>query len=86
MLYNRVRHNIALLYYLLTGENQMKPWYESKMVWVGVATVLLGVIPLVQEMIAKGPIDVNSVLTVISGAIVVILRVWTNSPIEPIEK
>jgi hypothetical protein len=65
---------------------ETKPWYTSKLVWIGVATVLLGVIPLVQEMISKGPIDVNSVLTVISGAIVVILRVWTNTPIEPISK
>jgi hypothetical protein len=63
-----------------------KQWYESKLVWVGVATVLLGVIPLVQEMLAKGPVSIDSVLTVISGAIVVILRVWTNTPIAPIQK
>lgn len=65
---------------------ETKAWYNSKMVWIGIATVLLGVIPLVQEMIAKGPVDLNSVLTVVSGAIVVILRVWTNSPIDPIKK
>ena len=65
---------------------ETKPWYESKLLWVGVLTVLLGIIPLVQEMLLKGPIDLNSILTVVSGAIVILLRVWTNDPIAPISK
>jgi hypothetical protein len=64
---------------------ETKKWYESKLVWVGIATCVLGIIPLIQEMIAKGPVGVDSILTVISGAIVVILRVWTDTPIKPIE-
>ena len=60
-----------------------KPWYQSKVVWLGVATTLLGVIPVIQEMIAKSPVNADSVLTALAGAIVVILRVWfTNAPIE----
>jgi hypothetical protein len=63
-----------------------KKWYESKLVWLGVLTALLGIIPLVQEMIAKGPVDVTAILTLISGIVVVVLRVWTNTPIDPIQK
>jgi hypothetical protein len=63
-----------------------KAWYTSKMVWLGVLTALLGIIPLVQEMIAKGPVDLVAVLTLISGVIMVVLRVITNTPIAPIEK
>jgi len=65
---------------------ETKAWYTSKMVWLGVLTALLGIIPLVQEMIAKGPVDLVAVLTLISGVIMVVLRVITNTPIAPIEK
>jgi hypothetical protein len=64
----------------------MKNWYESKLVWMGVLTALLGIIPLVQEMISKGPVDATALLTLLSGVIVVVLRVWTNTPIDPIQK
>jgi hypothetical protein len=63
-----------------------KPWYQSKLVWMGVLTALLGIIPLVQEMIDKGPVDTTAILTLVSGVIVIALRVWTNSPINPIQK
>jgi hypothetical protein len=63
-----------------------KPWYQSKLVWMGVLTALLGIIPLVQEMINKGPVDTTAILTLVSGVIVIALRVWTNSPINPIQK
>jgi hypothetical protein len=64
----------------------MKNWYESKLVWMGVLTALLGIIPLVQEMVSKGPVDFTAVLTLLSGVIVVVLRVWTSQPIDPIQK
>jgi hypothetical protein len=63
-----------------------KAWYQSKLVWMGVLTALLGIIPLVQEMIDKGPVDTTAILTLVSGVIVIALRVWTNSPINPIQK
>jgi hypothetical protein len=65
---------------------ETKKWYQSKLVWMGVLTALLGIIPLVQEMIDKGPVDTTAILTLVSGVIVIALRVWTNSPINPIQK
>jgi len=65
---------------------ETEAWYESKMLWVGVGTTLLRVIPLIQEMIAQGPVDLTAVLTLVSGVVIVLLRVWTSDPIAPIEK
>jgi len=62
---------------------QTKTWYTSKLFWVGVLITLQGIIPLVQDMLNKGPITADSVLVLLSGLTVVVLRVWfTDTPIQ----
>jgi len=62
----------------------MKPWYQSKIVWLGVITTLMGVLPLV-----AGFIDTQSVndpaawITLVIGILTVVSRVWfTDTQIE----
>ena len=60
----------------------MKAWYQSKLIWLGILITLQGAIPLVQEMLAKGPVDSQSVLALVSGILVIVIRVWfTDSQI-----
>lgn len=60
-----------------------KNWYESKLVWMSIITTLIGALGVVQEIIAKGPVDVNAVILIASGILGVVLRVWfTSQPIK----
>lgn len=65
---------------------ETKKWYTSKMIWLGFLTALLGIIPLVQELLSQTEITSVAILTTVSGIIMVILRVVANEPIKPIEK
>jgi hypothetical protein len=59
-----------------------KKWYASKMVWLGILITLQGLIPLVVEFLEKGPVSPAAVGSLLSGILVVILRVWfVDSPI-----
>ena len=57
-----------------------KPWYASKVVWMGVITTLLGVLPLVNvyaNVVAPQTVTiVAGTGALISGILTVILRVW----------
>ena len=64
----------------------MKKWYESKMIWVGVLVTIQGAIPLVVDFLNQGVFSTPAFLVMTSGIITVLLRVWTNDPIQPIEK
>jgi hypothetical protein len=62
---------------------ETKAWYESKIVWAGVVTTLIGALGVVQEVLAKGPVDQNAVILMASGVLTVIFRVWfTTSAIK----
>ena len=65
---------------------ETKKWYESKLVWLGVLVALQGIIPLVIDLVQKGQFDATGFLTLLSGIILVVLRVITNDPILPIQK
>ena len=56
-----------------------KAWYESKLVWAGVVTTLIGALGVVQEVMAAGPVDYNAVILMASGILTVIFRVWFTS-------
>jgi hypothetical protein len=63
-----------------------KKWYQSKVVWLGVLTTLLGVFPLINEYVKviapAALITVEASLTLIAGIVTVILRIWfTDQPI-----
>lgn len=53
-----------------------KKWYKSKLVWLGVIITLQGMIPLLIELVNKQVITVADMLTLFSGALVIVLRVW----------
>ena len=63
-----------------------KPWYQSKVIWLGVATVLVGIVPLaVQLAQAISPDNVTietAVGAFLVGVLNIILRVGTNSTIS----
>lgn len=62
----------------------MKPWYQSKIVWLGVIQTLLGALDVVKDALSKGsdltPLDFSLIA---SGVLTVIMRVWfTDTAIE----
>ena len=60
-----------------------KKWYQSKLVWLGVITTLLGVLPLVQQLVSQASIQPADFVALFSGILTVILRVWfTNTEIS----
>lgn len=60
----------------------MKKWYESKLVWLGVIQSLIGMLAVLGEYLSKGDFSPVAVVTLVSGFLTVILRVWfTNTVI-----
>ena len=58
------------------SDKNTKPWYASKLVWLGFLLFLMGVVPVLQELFAGGGIDVEKALTAIGGLLAVVFRVW----------
>jgi hypothetical protein len=66
--------------------NQIK-WYQSYTVWSGVLVMLLGLIPLANELLKvvapSAIIVVDAVITFLAGVLVIVLRIWnTNTVIK----
>jgi hypothetical protein len=64
-------------------------WWQSKIVWAGVVSTLLGAIPIVQSALpqligAANPVDLwTGILGVIAGVSTVVFRIWfTTSQIS----
>ena len=58
------------------------PWYKSKLTWLGVIMTLLGVLPLVQSLLAQTVIAPADFVALFGGILTVVLRVWfTDAPI-----
>jgi hypothetical protein len=53
-----------------------KPWYQSKIIWLGVLMTLLGVVPLVNSLLQKGVPAPTDFVELAGGILTVILRVW----------
>ena len=53
-----------------------KFWYESKLVWLGVITTLIGALQLVAEFLKAGTFSPDSVVLLVVGILGVVLRVW----------
>jgi hypothetical protein len=57
-----------------------KKWYQSKLVWTGVLTTVLGILPLVAtyvKLIAPTTaLIVDGTVVLISGIATVVIRVW----------
>jgi hypothetical protein len=54
----------------------MKPWYQSKIVLAGIVTTLISILPLVGELLNQADITPTSIITLITGALTVIFRIW----------
>jgi hypothetical protein len=67
-----------------------KVWWKSKIVWTSVGVILLGLIPLANEFLKvvapSALVIVDAVLTFVAGVIILICRVITDNPIDPIAK
>jgi Na+-translocating ferredoxin:NAD+ oxidoreductase RnfG subunit len=56
--------------------NTVIPWYKSKVVWAGVVQTLIGILGILAELLAKATITPDAVVLAVSGALVVIFRIW----------
>ena len=65
---------------------QIKKWYQSKIFWASVVTILIGIVPLGLEFartIAPNSVTtIAAVATLVSGALTLVWRVFfTDQPI-----
>jgi hypothetical protein len=56
----------------------IKPWYQSKTIWIGILTTLAGIIPLVVELINKQAFDAGAIAAVVLGIMQIVRRVWLD--------
>jgi hypothetical protein len=61
----------------------MKKWYQSKMVWLGIITTLIGALGLVSDLLGKPTVSPQDITLLLSGILGIVLRVWfTTQPVE----
>lgn len=53
-----------------------KPWYQSKLVWLGVITTLIGVLEVVGIWLEAAQFQPQDFVVLAVGVLTVILRVW----------
>lgn len=53
-----------------------KPWYRSKLVWLGVIQTLIGCLALLADFLGAGSYTPQAVTILVMGALTVALRVW----------
>lgn len=56
----------------------MKKWYESKTMWVGIATAIIGLVSTHQDII---PEPYKSYALALSGVLTILMRLMTGKPI-----
>jgi len=54
----------------------MKPWYQSKLVWLGVLECAIGILGLVAAYLQNGSFTPADFVLLVSGALTVVLRVF----------
>lgn len=59
-----------------------KQWWKSKTVWLGILTVLIGILEVLYAWLIAGDFSTSGVVLFISGAMGVVLRFLTTQPIE----
>ena len=61
----------------------MKKWYQSKMVWLGIITTLIGALSLVSDLLNKPTVSPQDIILLLSGILGIVLRVWfTTQPVS----
>ena len=59
----------------------MKPWYQSKTLWVGVLSALTGIATLAIEFINKSDFSPVAIVAFVYGVVMIILRIFTTQAI-----
>jgi hypothetical protein len=67
---------------------ELKPWWKSKLIWTGLAMSLMGILPLINDLvkvISPDSLIITQAIIVFAGGIItVLLRIWFDqaSPID----
>lgn len=67
---------------------ELKPWWKSKLILTGIAMSLMGVLPLINELVKvispDSLIVTQAIIVFVGGVITILLRVWFDqaSPID----
>jgi hypothetical protein len=62
---------------------ETKPWYESKLTWLGILQVGIAFGTLLSEFLTKGIYDPASITLLVTGLLTIIIRVFfTSQPIQ----
>jgi hypothetical protein len=60
-----------------------KPWYQSKIVLVGILQTVIGSLSLVADLLGKSQITPQDATLLSVGILTVVLRIWfTDLPIQ----
>ena len=58
---------------------ETKPFWKSKIVWLGIIQTVIGALGVAQDYMAKGVIGPNEIILIATGILTVVLRVWFTS-------
>jgi hypothetical protein len=61
---------------------ESKKWYLSKTLWIGVLTIVISILMLVSQFLTAGNFDPASIVSLVSGGLMVILRFLSNTSIN----
>ena len=53
-----------------------KPWYQSKLVWLGIIQTLIGIAGLLADFFGAGNFTAQAITLLVMGALTVVMRVW----------
>jgi hypothetical protein len=59
-----------------------KQWWKSKTVWLGILTVVAGLLDVLYSWIVAGDFSSSGIVLLVSGAVGVLLRFLTTQPVE----
>lgn len=59
-----------------------KQWYQSKTIWIGVLSFLIGLTGLLVPFFKEAVFTAASITALVEGALMIVLRLVTNQPIN----
>jgi hypothetical protein len=62
----------------------MKPFYLSKLVWLGIIQTVIGALTIITDYLSTGKeFDAPGIIFIVMGILTVVLRIWfTEEPIS----
>lgn len=61
--------------------NNQKPFYQSKIIWLAIATIFLGAVDQLNLIGAQLPAEYQGIYTIIVGALTLFARTYSGSTI-----